>query len=105
MAQQILALAKARPGLSFAEIEREVPGFKGDLALVFGKHDNVVLWTQVSDAGIEALGELLKAAQIEFHPCELLVYLVDGAVPQLPLAKRVKAYAKPHWLPVTVKAL
>ncbi len=35
---------------------------------------------------------------------QLLVYLVDGQVPSLPLARSPRTYKKPHWLPVAFNA-
>lgn len=47
---------------------------------------------------------LLAEKLIELAPAATLVYLIDGAVPQAPLAKRSgHVYKTPHWLPVTLQ--
>ena len=36
-------------------------------------------------------------------PSQFLVYLADGRVPNMPIAKRLHPYQEPHWLPVTLR--
>ncbi|EGV28626.1 hypothetical protein ThidrDRAFT_3618 [Thiorhodococcus drewsii AZ1] len=73
-----------------------------------GKHScplngQVVLWEGVSDAGIEALGRLQTRGQIAFVARSPLVYLTDGQMLRLPIAKRRNhTYKRPLWYPVTL---
>jgi hypothetical protein len=68
---------------------------------------NVLLWANMSAAWVEVLQELFTAGLLWREPCSLLVYLVDGGVLQLPLAKRLPkhGYAKPHWAPSVVRPI
>jgi hypothetical protein len=50
----------------------------------------------------EAVEQAVRANRISVNPSHLLVYLMDGEVPSLPIAKRIttKGKSKPHWFPV-----
>ena len=102
MQQAILDLiARLGGGVSFIELCQRVEGFAGPHACTLNGH--VVLWQGVSDAGIEALSQLQANGQIAFVACSPLVYLIDGQMLRLPIAKRRHhAYKRPHWYPVTL---
>jgi hypothetical protein len=59
-----------------------------------------VLWQGVTEAAAAAIGELHRRQLIHPVPTPLLVYMVDGTIPRLPIAKQFRHYKKPHWLPV-----
>lgn len=63
---------------------------------------NTLLWLGMSEPFVDVMADLLLTKRIKATPTSLLVYLVDGGVPQLPLARRItkRGYTKPHWLPV-----
>ena len=87
MQQAILDLiARLGGGVSFIELCQRVEGFAGPHACTLNGH--VVLWQGVSDAGIEALSQLQANGQIAFVACSPLVYLIDGQMLRLPIAKR-----------------
>ena len=52
-------------------------------------------------------GELTEADLIWRQPCTVLSYLVDGAMLQMPLAKRPpkQGYATPHWAPACFRPI
>ena len=87
-------------GVSFVELEREVPGFKGDCAIEL--RENLVIWSHMSEEFCEAFTALLDAKEIALTPTSVLVYMCDGAVPNMPIAKRLRPYKKLRWLPVCV---
>jgi hypothetical protein len=37
------------------------------------------------------------------YPSSPRTYLIDDCSPPLPIARKIRAYAKPHWLPVTLR--
>lgn len=90
-------------GTSFAELDEHIEGFAGTEAILRGD-GNIVYWHNVSEAAAAAVVNLVASGQVELTPCTLLVYLVDGKVPKLPIANRPpkQGYKKPHWLPVTL---
>lgn len=99
MAAQIVDYVRRYGGVSFVELEREIPGFKGDNALFFPSYPNVILWPWVSPEGTAALEIAVK--EIEPRPTSLLVYMADGKVPDMEMAKKLKGYKTERWLPVT----
>jgi hypothetical protein len=87
-----------RDSVSFAELGREIEGFRGDHEMVFADR-NIVIWSGVSEAALDALTQIRAEGEYELAPCAVLVYLVDGAFLKYPLAKRAITYKTPHWLP------
>jgi|RhiMetdeSRZDD1v2_1073273.scaffolds.fasta_scaffold1639237_2 hypothetical protein len=79
----------------------------GPLTAEVGTVPNLVLWTGMSQEWVDALNELFRAGLLWRQPCIVLTYLVDGAVLQLPLAKRPpkQGYATPHWAPSCVRPI
>jgi hypothetical protein len=90
--------------VSFAQLQR-LDGFKAAdgepaLEITHGDFQNIVLWRGLTQAAADALRELRAEDKIHWMPGAWVSYLGDGAVPRLPIAKRARHYAKPHWLPV-----
>jgi hypothetical protein len=104
---QIEKYITQRDHVSFAELAREWPMHFHDGNLDYlWENDNVgetVLWSGLSRQGFETISELLKADKIYFHPSNTLTYLVDGTILKLPIAKGMRKYKTPHWLPVTMR--
>ena len=102
MQQAILDLVeRLGGGVSFIELCQRIEGFAGDHVCTL--NGQVVLWQGLSDAGIAALSQLQANGQIAFVACSPLVYLIDGQMLRLPIAKRRHhAYKRPHWYPVTL---
>lgn len=96
----LLEFIADRGGVSFAEIARRFD-CAGDVGLEL--KPNLLLWVgsqQLSDA----LRELIKRGDVTMKVAPALVYLLDGCVMPMPMAARVRGYAKPHWLPVVLDA-
>ncbi len=105
---QIYDKIKKYRSVSFVELE-EIPGFKqseedrekGDT--VFSSSEayklNIIMWVQVSIEAIEALKELLHEKKIKATPTSVFVYLADGKMLKIPLAKSARKYKKFHWAP------
>jgi hypothetical protein len=94
--------------VSFAELcnrfgEMRAPRGEG-AELVKG--ENVVLWSGLTDAAVDALIGLLDAGEVVPVPTVIMVYLADGGMLNLPLLKRApgkRGLSKPHWLPVVLR--
>jgi len=101
MANEILGYIRKNGDASFANIMDlfgdEAKGEWAKEAL-----PNLVLWAGMSSSLIEALN--IIQPQTELKPCHLLVYLADGRLLQMPIAKRhpKTGYAEPHWLPTVL---
>lgn len=98
MAQQILDYIQRYGGVSFVELERKIEGFKGDMVLHFPDYPNVMLWPWVSPEATEALNSITK--MIDIKPCSILVYMADGKIPDMKIAKRLMDYKTTRWLPI-----
>jgi hypothetical protein len=102
--EQILELVRQRDHVSFAELDRLVPGFGGGMqAMLSAKYENVFFWAGLTNEGYEALDALLQEQAVRFAPASVLVYMIDGEVPKHPVVKRARAYKKPHWAPVVLR--
>jgi len=93
-------------GTSFVEVghgldEAGIPS-AGDVSIDLGV-SNLTAWVGMSEEFFAGVGELIDARLIHFTPTSLLVYLIDGGMPNLPMAQRVPkgGYRDPHWIPVT----
>ncbi len=103
MKNQILTMLNKRGDwVSFAEL-CGIAGFVGDLGLVFPGYKNLIIWPGLSKDAFEALKELLAEKVIALESTSLLVYMADGRVPNIPLAKSKRNYKKPRWLPMCIR--
>ena len=102
MKDSILALVSSRQHVTFTELGRLIDGFAGDVMMLHGQDRNIVLWPWCSDAGIDALEELLSTGRIHFHHATDMTYVIDGEYPALPRVNRPPkgGYKDHHWLPV-----
>jgi hypothetical protein len=62
---------------------------------------NIVWWSGLSETFIAAFASREFRDVVEPYSCSVLVYMFDGAMLGLPLAKRQRPYKKPHWMPMT----
>lgn len=106
LASEILKMVKEKPGTSFAELAR-IDGVPGDFNIKWEPEDgsNIILWSGVSQAAVAAIHQLVKEKLIEIQSSSLLVYLIDGCTLSLPVAKSIRHFKRPRWLPVTFKAV
>jgi len=85
-------------GTTFVEFMQRIgPEAVGELSLE-GK-PNQILWHGLSPLFTEAFRWAVRDS-IDIKPTTAFVYLLDGQVMKLPIAKRDRAYKKPHWVPV-----
>jgi hypothetical protein len=96
-------ISEKRSGISFVELrDAAAEDVRGDFAL--GKADlNIYWWLGMSAEFATAFSRIDKSGMIELRPTQLLVYLIDGATLSLPLAKQLRKYKEPHWLPVSIR--
>ena len=98
--ESILDFVRSAGGRSCIELCDQVEGFRGDYDWIIGT--NTIIWSGVSEDAIKAMNELLNEKEVVGSGASLLVYLVDGGMLKLPLAKSLKTkYKKPHWIPLT----
>lgn len=101
--QRIVDLVASKETVSWVEIVQHL-GEKasGDFELSWeGKSfSNIVLWSGISKEVSDAVLNMMNEKRIHPHVAATLVYLCDGAMMKLPIAKSIRHYKKPHWLPV-----
>lgn len=100
MQAAILKLVQERGDVSFAELEKLVPGFSGDFEMVLPSYSGIVLWPCVSEEGIGALGDLLNRQLVGMKKVSQILYFSEQRRPALPAANSVRDYKHPRWLPV-----
>jgi hypothetical protein len=102
--EQILKLVRDRGDVTFVELEREIPGFKGDMELALEKKDNAILWQGISQPGVDALASLISGKQIAVEPCGLEPYLYVGfkGFPGIKMVDDIRKVTKPAWFPVVL---
>jgi hypothetical protein len=97
--EEIYNFVKTRRFVSFAEIVLQFG--EGDETIEL-KDYNIVLWANLRSDVAEAILELLRERKLFLIPTHVLVYIIDGRVLSLPVAKRLRKYKKLHWLPVVL---
>lgn len=91
---------------SFAEMLRIIESHdinrEGDTCLSLPEYPNIILWAGLSDEAADVLDAVMMTPGMVRKPSSQLVYLIDGLLLRMPIAKRIHAYKKPHWLPITL---
>jgi len=89
----------SKGGVSFVELCRDVPGFKGEQQIRIPSK-NWIIWAGLSQEAYDAIKDLIDDKLIEQKVCDPMIYICDGGWVNLPLVKSNRAYKKPRWLPV-----
>jgi hypothetical protein len=99
---RILAYIETTDHVSYAELANHFPEFKdGEFAISL--RENLILWVNMTEEATQAIEELRAEKRITVSPSTMLVYLIDGMSLNMPIAKRVRDYKKPHWAPTTLR--
>lgn len=77
----------------------------GDFSLELSTK-NIVFWDGMSKPFTQLVQDALDAGSVELAACSSLIYMFDGAMLQLPIAKRPPraGYKQPHWAPSCLSA-
>jgi hypothetical protein len=102
---KIIDYVREHPGTSFVEIERvfEKCGFDfdGERGIYSPLFPNIVLWGNWNSAACGVVKSLLNDGILVPVPTTALTYIIDGKMPDFPIAETLCAYTTTHWLPVT----
>jgi hypothetical protein len=96
-------MSERKGGVTFVELRDFLAPHmevEGKIALPLPKYENIILWVGTSQTFFDAVAKALSAHLIESHPTQVLVYMVDGCMVDMPLAKSLRQYKEPHWLPI-----
>ncbi len=96
LGDELLEFIRTRRGVSCVEL---ADGFGSGNATIL-EESNIVIAFGLSEEVAAALNELIESDDVVCIPCSTFVYLIDGRMPDLPIAKANKSYKKPHWQPV-----
>lgn len=95
-------LIRSRDYVSFVEFSK-LEGAKGPYELMFRPLGNTMLWGNLSEEFCDAYDTMIHNDEMHMVPTVLMVYLIDGAGYDLPIAKGLRKYKTKHWLPVTFR--
>jgi len=99
----VAGFVSERGGVSFVELRDLLSPYipvLGDVAMFLPGYENIILWAGMSTEFFQVIAEALRTHRIETKPTQVLVYLIDGEALNMPLAKSLRQYKEPHWLPV-----
>jgi hypothetical protein len=99
----IWAFVGREQSVSFAELEREFPehfDHPDRVAITLEPYENVILWSGTSTELASSIVELAQASLIVTKAVSAFIYSIDGAMLRLPLARFLRSYKHPRWLPV-----
>ncbi len=99
-AEEVYNFIREMEHVSFIELKRRFPEFVGEHDALMPGYQNVVLWTGLSEEAGEVVSSLLASGRVAFKDATWLTYMLDGGGLSLPIAKNLRSYKKPHWLPV-----
>jgi hypothetical protein len=106
-AQKIVDLVRRRPALSFVELLNHFPELRAakneeQRVICFESHPTIIMWVGFGKAGCTAMKEALDSGLIHPRASSVLVYMFDGGMLNLPIARRAHNYKEDHWLPVVL---
>ena len=90
----------------FKELEHD---YKGKTSVTHDQDKNIVFWSGWNEMTMRALIELVKGEQLDlvYRSSYVMRYLLDGRVPNLPLAINYPEYEQqtevPSWLPMLLR--
>jgi hypothetical protein len=102
MESEIFDYIRKKDDVSFAELSRDIPGFKGEYEISHDKHTNLIVWAGVSVEGVQAINNLLNKGLLFMRATDKLTYFIDGTHLNLPVAKNVRSYKSRRWLPIVL---
>lgn len=86
--------------VTFVELLARFPEMQGDQWMA-KDNPNLVVWDGLTDAGIDAIQELLTEKRAFFWVVPPSVYVAQGVTLTLPIATRGD-YTDRHWMPVAL---
>lgn len=98
---------KGYRSMSFVEIERLFEEYGYDYrcdekdAMRLEGYQNLYVWVGWNSAAQKAITLLMKG---DYHMSQVepFIYLIDGKMVNLPIAKSVRSYKSPHWMPCVI---
>jgi len=99
---QLIEFIGDRKGVSFVEVERRFPEIMVGQPMVWENDKNWVYWEGWNADAWSLMHDLKRDKVLDFDPCSMLIYLIDGKALELPMVKSMRSYKTPHWMPLTM---
>ncbi len=103
LATQLIELIRNEEFIAFTDLEDAIPAMFGGNKNLGSLELNLVVWPGLSDEGAVVLEELGKSGVIILNDISPMFYVLEGAVPELPLATAqtmpADGYKTAHWYP------
>lgn len=101
MAAKILKIVEGYQPTTFAELHRHIGAeMEGEYVVRTPGHPNLILWTNVNETFIGAMNAIKD--KLFPTPVSEMLYMMDGEVLELPIARGSKEYTTPHWVPISL---
>lgn len=99
------AMVRKLGTVSFAEIRRELGTavFDGDANICL--RQELYAWVHMSHDVALAITELTapESGPLMYMQCPPMIYMIDGAMLPIPVAKSIRDYKRPRWVPVVLE--
>jgi hypothetical protein len=107
--REIIECIQVSGNATFADLhERFGDRFEGEYTMFTSPDSNIVLWDEISDRFINAIGQLLAEEKItvRYEPDTVQIYAMKGAVLPYPLMRQPLESGQGAlcWLPVVMNA-
>ncbi len=103
MQQRIREYLKYNSPATMHDLELDIDGFAGTFELMMPGYENVVLWHNVSQQGIDAITELLLNERVKLEGVDLMAYYYTQAPIDSHRITKLKHVKSPHWWPTVVR--
>jgi hypothetical protein len=99
--KEVLDLIKTlRDGVSFVELTRKIKNSTGEKDIMV--EENLYAWLGLSEPLATAVVELMDEGVIKMTQSSPLIYVIDGGMINLPIAKKKQPYKNPRWIPTVL---
>jgi len=92
-----------RDHVSFVELKENFPElFGGEIAICLPNYPNLIVWQGFTKEGADLILRLVNEKKLFLLPSSPLIYAIDGALIKMPLARGIRNYKNPHWIPMVL---
>jgi hypothetical protein len=99
--EKIFQIIRLNEGASFVNLKEGLGNeMKGNFAFTLKNYQNIVLWINVNAEFSDTINKMIEEKIILYKLTSIFTYLADGGGLQMPVAKGLKQYKTPRWLPV-----
>ena len=77
--------------------------FSWTVSVKNGEETNIVMMNNVSQKCIDSFIELIENDIIKIKPTTLFIAMIDGNVFKAPIAKSIRNYKTPRWIPMLIE--